>query len=89
MEAEMIWLRHQLNVLRERLPSKPNLTVAERLLFVWPYRLFPSVLGVISIIEPETVIRWHRMGFRQYWRGNRALVTVAADARADPVGSKN
>jgi putative transposase len=57
-------LRHQLNVLRRRVPSKPRLTVADRLIFVWLYWLFPSVLSAISIIEPETVIRWHRMGVR-------------------------
>jgi hypothetical protein len=38
------------------------------LLFVWLYRLFPSVLNAITIIQPNTVIRWHRMGFRLYWR---------------------
>jgi len=45
-----------------------NLTVGDRLIFVWPYRLFPSVLSAISVVEPETVVRWHRMGFRLYWR---------------------
>src|SRR6266851_3096696 len=68
LEAEISVLRHQLNVLRRQAPSKPRLTVADRLLFVWLYRLFPSVLSAISVIEPETVIRWHRMGFRLYWR---------------------
>jgi transposase InsO family protein len=55
-------------VLRRRVPSKPRLTVADRLIFVWLYRLFPSVLSALSAIEPETVLRWHRMGFRLYWR---------------------
>jgi hypothetical protein len=68
LEAEVVMLRHQLNVLRRRVPSKPKLTVADRLLFVWLYRLFPSVLSALSAIEPETVLRWHRMGFRLYWR---------------------
>jgi len=63
LEAEIIMLRHQLNVLRLRVPSKPKLTVADRLLFVWLYRLFPSVLNAVTIIQPETVIRWHRTGF--------------------------
>ena len=61
-------LRHQLNVLRQRVPSKPKLTVADRLLFVWLHRLFPSVLNAVTIIQPETIIRWHRTGFRLYWR---------------------
>ena len=68
LEAEIVLLRHQLNVLGRRVPSKQKLTVADRLLFVWLYRLFPSVLNAVTIIQPETVIRWHRMGFRLYWR---------------------
>ena len=48
LEAEIIMLRHQLNVLRRRVPSKPRLAVADRLLFVWLYRLFPSVLNAIA-----------------------------------------
>src|SRR5580704_13717903 len=68
LEAEIIMLRHQLNVLRQRVPSKPKLMVADRLLFVWLYRLLPSVLNAVTIIQPETIIRWHRTGFRLYWR---------------------
>ena len=68
LEAEIVLLRHQLSVLRQRVPSKPKLTVADRLLFVWLYGLFPSVLNAVTIVQPETVIRWHRMGFRLYWR---------------------
>jgi hypothetical protein len=41
---------------------------ADRLLFVWLYRLFPSVLNAVTIVQPETVIRWHRTGLRLYWR---------------------
>ena len=68
LEAEIIMLRQQLNVLRRRVPSKPKLAMADRLLFVWLYRLFPSVLNAIAIVRPETIIRWHRTGFRLYWR---------------------
>src|SRR6266481_5612743 len=68
LEAEIVLLRHQLNVLRRRVPSKPKLAVADRLLFVWLHRLFPSALEVITIVQPETIIRWHRAGFRRYWR---------------------
>ena len=68
LEAEIIMLRHQLNVLRRRVPSKPQLSVADRLLFVWLYRLFPSVLNAVRIIQPDTIVRWHRAGFRMYWR---------------------
>ncbi len=68
LEAEIVLLRQQLNVLRRRVPSKPKLAVADRLIFVWLYRLVPSVLSAVSVIEPQTVIRWHRMGFRLNWR---------------------
>ena len=68
LEAEIVLLRHQLNVLRQRVASKPRLTVSDRLLFVWLYRMFPSVLNAVTIVQPETVIRWHRTGFRLYWR---------------------
>jgi transposase InsO family protein len=68
LQAEIIVLRHQVNVLRRRLPPKPRLTVADRLIFVWLYWLFPSVRSAIAIIQPETVVRWHRAGFRLYWR---------------------
>jgi hypothetical protein len=60
-------LRHQLNVLRRRVPSKPKLAVADRLLFVWLYPLFPSVLNAIAVVQPETPIRWYQTGFRLYW----------------------
>src|SRR5215813_7292669 len=68
LEAEITMLRHQLNVLRRQAPSKPRLTVADRLLFVWLCRLFPSLRDAITIVQPDTVLRWHRSGFRLYWR---------------------
>src|ERR1700682_164936 len=68
LEAEIILLRHQVNVLRRRLPPKPKVTVADRFLFVWLYRLFPLVLNAITIVQPDTILRWHRTGFRLYWR---------------------
>jgi transposase InsO family protein len=68
LQTEIIVLRRQVNVLRRRLPPKPRLTVADRLIFVWLYWLFPSVRSAIAIIQPETVVRWHRAGFRLYWR---------------------
>jgi hypothetical protein len=61
-------LRQQVNVLRRRMPKRPALTNIDRLLFVWLYRWFPSTSGALAIVRPETVIRWHRVGFRAYWR---------------------
>lgn len=68
LEAEIVVLRHQLNVLRRRSPSRPRLTSVDRLIFVWLSRLFPSLRDAITIVQPETVVRWHRLGFRLYWR---------------------
>src|ERR1700758_4326732 len=68
LEAEIVVLRHQLNVLRLRAPRRLYLRWADRLLFVWLYRRFPRILDAITIVRPETVVRWHRMGFAAYWR---------------------
>ena len=68
LEAEITMLRHQLSVLRRQAPSRPRLTTADRLLFVWLCRLFPSLRSAITIVQPDTVLRWHRSGFRLYWR---------------------
>src|SRR3979490_3383548 len=67
-EPEIISRGHQLNVLRRRVPLKPKLVVADRLLFVWLYRLFPSVLNAVKIIQPETIPPCHRARVRLYWR---------------------
>src|SRR5260370_16917310 len=50
------------------MPKRPDLNNADRFLFVWLYHWFPSVLGAVAIVRPETIIRWHRVGFRAYWR---------------------
>src|SRR5262249_53243757 len=68
LEAEITVLRHQLNVLRRQTSTRPRLTAADRLLFVWLCRLFPSLRSAITIVQPDTVLRWHRSGFRLYWR---------------------
>jgi transposase InsO family protein len=68
LEAENAALRHQLIVLRRRASGRVQLTNADRLFLVMLYRWFPSVLQAITIIRPETLVRWHRAGFRRYWR---------------------
>ena len=68
LEAEILILRQQINVLRRRASQRPHLNNSDRFLFVWLYHWFPSVLGAIAIVRPETIIRWHRTGFRAYWR---------------------
>ena len=68
LEAENVALRHQLSVLRRKMHGRVRLTNNDRLFFVWLYRWFPSILKVITIVRPETLVRWHRAGFRRYWR---------------------
>src|SRR5713101_1193770 len=68
LEAENLILRQQVNVLRRQSPKRPHLNNIDRLLFVWLYRWFPSILEALAIVRPETIIRWHRSGFRAYWR---------------------
>ena len=68
LEAENLVLRQQLIVLSRKAPRRVQLRNSDRLLLVWLYRLFPSILRVITIVKPETVIGWHRRGFRAYWR---------------------
>jgi transposase InsO family protein len=68
LEAENAALRHQLTVVRRKLHGRVRLTNNDRLFFILLYRWFPSVLKAITIIRPETLVRWHRAGFRRYWR---------------------
>jgi transposase InsO family protein len=68
LEAENAALRHQLIVLQRRVRGRVQLTNGDRLFLVLLYRWFPSVLRAITIIRPETLVRWHRAGFRHYWR---------------------
>src|SRR5215469_11922628 len=67
-EAENAVLRHQLIVLRRRLHGRVRLTNHDRWFFIQLYHLFPAILRVLTIIRPETLVRWHRAGFRCYWR---------------------
>jgi hypothetical protein len=68
LEAEIATLRQQLIVLQRKSRGRVRLNNGDRLFFVQLYRWFPSMLQVVEIIRPETLIRWHRTGFRSYWR---------------------
>ena len=68
LEAENAALRHQLIVLRRNMQGRVRLTNSDRWFFIQLYRWFPSILNVLTIIRPETLVRWHRAGFRCYWR---------------------
>src|ERR1700681_4789181 len=68
LEAENAVLRHQVIVLRRKLKGRAQLTNNDSWFFVQIYLWFPSILKVVAIIRPETLVRWHRAGFCRYWR---------------------
>jgi hypothetical protein len=67
-EAEILVLRHQLNVLRRKAPKRLVFNSIDRLVFVRLYHLASGILKALAIVKPETVIHWHRDDFRTYWR---------------------
>jgi transposase InsO family protein len=67
LAAEVLMLRHQVNVLLRQSGRRPRLTGWDRLVFVLLYRLCPWVLNAVAMVKPATGIRWHRNGFRAYW----------------------
>ena len=86
LEAETMALRHQLMVLRRQVRGRVRFTDDDRLFLIQLYRWFPLILKAITIIRPETLVRWHRAGFRRYWRWkSRSLggrPQIDADLRA-------
>src|SRR6201993_4152080 len=68
LEAEILILRHQLNIQRRHAPKRLAFSAMDRLIFVGLYRLVPNTIKALTIVKPDTVIRWHRAGFRLYWR---------------------
>src|SRR6202047_2888470 len=68
LETEILTLRQQINVLRRTAPKKQPFSAIDRLIFVCLYRLLPNVRDALAIVKPETVVKWHRAGFRLYWR---------------------
>ena len=68
LELELIALRHQVTVLRRQRPSRLQFWSADRLLWVWLYRIWPQVLNAMVLVKPATVVQWHRKGFQLYWR---------------------
>ena len=66
LEAENVALRHQLNVLHRKAPKRVVFSNFDRFVFASPYRIAPGVLNALVIVKPETVLRWHRAGFRLF-----------------------
>src|SRR6202043_2643340 len=83
LEAEILILRHQLNIRRRHLPKRLTFSTMDRLIFVGLSRLAPSTLNALTIVRPETRVRWHRAGFRSYWRWKSRLLGGRPQIEAD------
>ena len=68
LEAEILLLRHQLSLALRHAPPRVRLCAGDRVFMVWLVRLWPRLLDVVQVVQPETVLRWRRAGFRIYWR---------------------
>jgi hypothetical protein len=68
LEAEVLVLRQQIIVLRRAGRARLTFSAMDRFVLGWLCALFPSARSALSIVQPETVLRWHRAGFRAYWR---------------------
>src|SRR5207245_7931887 len=66
--AENLFLRHQLSIALRRAPPRLRLSGSDRALLVWMTRLWPSLLDASRVVQPETILRWHRAGFKAFWR---------------------
>src|SRR5262245_39946356 len=73
LEIENLFLLHQLNVALRRAPHRLRLRNSDRVLIVWMTRLWPSLLRLSGVLQPDTILRWHRAGFRPIGAGNLAL----------------
>src|SRR5215468_883805 len=91
LEAENLFLRHQLSIALRRARPRLRLRNADRVLLIWMTRLWPSLLGAAQVVQPETILRWHRAGFKAFWRWksrNRAARPHPTDEQGKPeVGS--
>jgi hypothetical protein len=82
-------------VLRRKLKGRARLTNNDRWFFVQMDRWFPSVLKVVTIVQPETLVRWHRAGFRRYWRwksrrrGGRPRIEIELRALIRQMSAEN
>ena len=76
LQAEILVIRHQLNVLRRKSPKRVALGNIDRVLFVGLYRFSPKVLDALKLLKPEMVLRWHRAGSRAYRAGNQDRAAV-------------
>ena len=68
LEAENLFLRHQLTIALRRAPPRLRLRGSDRALLIWMTQIWPSLLGAAQVVQPETILRWHRTGLKAFWR---------------------
>src|ERR1035437_7127094 len=68
LEAENFFLRHQLTIALRRAPARLRLRGRDRDLLISMTRICPSLIGAAQVVQPETILRWHRTGFKIFWR---------------------
>jgi putative transposase len=86
LQVENVALRHQIGVLRRSLRKRPKLTPVDRLLWVWLSRIWRDWRSAMAIVKPETVVAWHRAGFRLFWtwkvrRGQPGRPVISCEVR--------
>jgi len=86
LELENLALRHQIGVLQRSVRKRPRLTPLDRLLWVWLFAIWSDWRSALAIVQPETVIAWHRKSFRLFWTwkvrlGKTGRPTVAREVR--------
>ncbi|MGB8017279.1 MAG: hypothetical protein WCF80_15600 [Pseudolabrys sp.] len=69
LEAENLFLRHQLNIALRRAPSRLRLHGSDRALLVWIASIWPNLLDLSQVVKPQTILRWHRSGFMRQMTG--------------------
>ena len=67
-QNENVFLRHQLNIALRSAPPRLRLYSYDRALLIGMTRLWPGLLGMAQVVQPETILRWHRAGFKPFWR---------------------
>jgi hypothetical protein len=93
LEAEILVLRQQINVLQRKSPKRSVFRTFDRLVLVGLYRLAPGIVDALAIVRPETMVRWYRAGFRMFWRwksrrrGGRPSRSEWRDAYQEPLRS--
>jgi len=86
IELENLALRHQIGVLQRAAAKRPKLTSADLLLWICLSRLWRDWRSALAIVKPETVLAWHRAGFRLFWtwkvrRGQPGLPVLSREVR--------